>query len=100
MTFIIKWFNKKYGHKAKLWFTDTVSLLYETETTNVYEDFYMNEDMSDLYKYPHNSRFYDVKEYPDNSIFHDVKNKKVIGKMKHGTKGFSIVEFVALKSKM
>ena len=64
---------------------------------NKYPD---NSRFYDVKEYPDNLRFYDVKEYPDNSIFHDVKNKKVIGKMKHGTEGFSIVEFVALKSKM
>ena len=80
--------KQKYGHKAKLWFTDTDSLVYKTKTTDLYEDFYMNKDM------------FDFNGNPDNLRFYDVKNKKFIGKMKHETKGVSIVDFVGLKSKM
>ena len=37
----------KYNSCAKLLFTDTDSLAYETET-NVYEDFYKDKDVLDL----------------------------------------------------
>lgn len=59
----------RYGKKARLLFTDTDSLLYEIEVSNVYEDFYGNKDMFD--------------EYPDNVKFYDATNKNLIGKMKH-----------------
>ena len=59
----------RYGKKARLLFTDTDSLLYEIEVSNVYEDFYGNKDMFD--------------ESPDNVKFYDATNKNLIGKMKH-----------------
>ena len=40
--------KEKYGGKAKLVFTGTDSLVYEIDTNNVYEDFYMNEDIFDF----------------------------------------------------
>ena len=73
---------------ANLLFTDTDSLVYETKTEDVYEDFYKNKDLFDFSDYLLNSKFF----YP--------VNKKVIGKMKNEFKGKIISEFIGLKSKM
>ena len=69
-------------------FTDTDSLVDETETNDVYEDCYEDKDLFDFCDYPKDSKFFD-------SV-----NKKVIGKMKDEFKGKIISEFVGLKSKM
>ena len=73
---------------AKLWFTDTDSLVYEIKTEDVYEDFYLDKDL------------FDFRDYPLHSKFFDPVNKKVIGKMKDVFKGKIISEFAGLKSKM
>ena len=41
-----------YGRKAKVLFTDTDGLVYESETNDVYEDFYRSKKMFDFSKYP------------------------------------------------
>ena len=71
---------------AKLLFTDTDSLVYETKGENVYEDFYADKNL------------FDFSDYPVNSKFFDPENKKVIGKMKDEFKGQIISEFVGSKS--
>ena len=45
--FHYNYMKTKYKSCAKLLFTDTDSLAYETET-NVYEDFYKDKDVLDL----------------------------------------------------
>ena len=70
---------------AKLLFTDTGSLVYETKTEDGYEDFYQNKNL------------FDFSDYPK---FFDLANKEVIGKMKDEFKGKNNNEFVGLKSKM
>ena len=55
---------------AKLLLTDTDSLVYETKTEDVYEDFYKDKTL------------FDFSDYPLDSKFFDPANKKVIGKMK------------------
>ena len=83
-------------------FTDTGSLVYEIETSDVYEGFYEDKDLfgfSDILK---DSNFYEIKDLFDFSdILKDSKffDKKVIGKRKDGFKGKIISEFVGLKSK-
>ena len=71
---------------AKLFFTDTDNLVYETE--DVYEDFYQDKNLFDFIDYPLDSKFFDPA------------NKKVIGKMKDEFKGKKNNEFVGLKSRM
>lgn len=43
---------------------------------------------------------FDFSHYPKNSKFFDQINKLVTGKIKDEAKGFPVVEFVGLKSKM
>ena len=81
-----KYIKRKYD--AKLLFTDNDSLIYETKTEDVYEDFYENKSL------------FDFSDHPDDSKFFDPVNKKVIGEMKDEFKGKIIREFVGLKSKM
>ena len=63
-------------------FTDTDSLVYEIERDNVYEDFYVNNNL------------FDFSDYPEDSKFFDSVNKKVIGKMKDEVKRKKTSEFV------
>ena len=69
-------------------FADADSLVYETETEDVYQDFYKDKDL------------FDFSDYPQDSKFFDSVNKQVVGKMKDKSKGKIISAFVALNSKM
>ena len=77
-----------YGNNCKLLFTDADSLMYETKTEDVYEDFSNNKEMFDFSNYSTKSKYY------DNS------NELVVGKMKNETPGTAIEEFAGLKPKM
>ena len=84
-------FNYKYiksKFDAKLLFTDKDSLVYETKTKDIYEDFYGDKNL------------FDFSEYPLNLKFFDPLNKKVIRKMIDEFKRKKNNEFVGLKSKM
>ena len=74
--------------EAKLFFTDTYSLVYEIKTEDVYEDFFQDKNL------------FDFSDYPLHSKFFDPVNEKVIGKMKDEIKERKISEFAGLKSKM
>ena len=80
--FHYKQIQLKYGYGANLLFTDTDSLVYEIERDNVYEDFYVNNNL------------FDFSDYPEDSKFFDSVNKKVIGKMKDEVKRKKTSEFV------
>ena len=73
--FHCNYIKQKYDNKAKLLFADTYSLTYETETEDVYQDFWSDKEKCN------NSN------YPENSKFHDKSNKKVIGKFKDEAAG-------------
>ena len=86
--FHYNYIKQKYGSKAKLLFTDTDSLTYEIETSDVYQDFWNDKDK------------FDNSDYPEDSQYFDKTNKKVIGKFKDEAAGMPITEFVGLRSKM
>ena len=46
--FPYNYIKQKFGNKAKLWFRETDRLVYKIETTDMYEDFYINKDMPDF----------------------------------------------------
>ena len=69
-------------------FTDTDSLVYETKSENIYEEFFKWKNL------------FDFSNYYKDSIFYDDTNKKVIGKMKDEYGGVIIDQFIGLKSKM
>ena len=71
---------------AKLLFTDTESLVYETERDDVYEESYKDENL------------FVFSDYPKDSKFFNPANKKMIGKMKDEVKEKRISKFVGLKS--
>ena len=71
---------------AKLLFTDTESLVYETERDDVYEESYKDENL------------FVFSDYPKDSKFFNPANKKMIGKMKDEIKEKRISKFVGLKS--
>ena len=78
----------KRKYNANLLFTDTDSKVYETETNDVYEDFYEGK------------KLFDFSNNLKDSNFFDPVNKKVIGKMKDEFRRKIIIEFVGLKPKM
>ena len=80
--------KNNYKDKAKLLFTDTDSLTYETEAEDVHKDFWND-----------NNKF-DNSDYPENSPYFDKTNQKVIGKFKGEACGVPITEFVGWRSKM
>ena len=80
--------KQKYDSKAKLLFTDTDSLTYEIETSDVYQDFWNDKDK------------FDNSDYPQDSQYFNTTNKKVIGKFKDEAAGMPITVFVGLRSKM
>ena len=86
--FHYNYIKQKYNDNAKLLFTDTDSLTYEIETTDVYKDFWNDKNK------------FDSSDYPKDSKFYDEKNKKVIGKFKDEGAGLVIKEFIGLRSKM
>ena len=86
--FHYNYIKQKYGSKAKLLFTDTDSLTYEIETSDVYQDFWNDKDK------------FDNSDYPQDSQYFNTTNKKVIGKFKDEVAGIPITEFVGLRSKM
>ena len=53
--FHYKYIGTKYDNSPKLLFTDTYSLVYETKTDDVYEDFYENKNLFDFSDYPEDS---------------------------------------------
>ena len=67
-------------------FTDTESLVYETERDDVYEESYKDENL------------FVFSDYPKDSKFFNPANKKMIGKMKDEVKEKRISKFVGLKS--
>ena len=71
---------------AKFLFTDTESLVYETERDDVYEESYKDENL------------FVFSDYPKDSKFFNPANKKMIGKMKDEVKEKRISKFVGLKS--
>ena len=81
--FHYKHIKRKYN--AKLLFTDTDSLVYETESGDYYEDFEEDKNLFDFSNYTRDSKFFDLP------------NQKVIGKIKDEFKGKIISEFVELK---
>ena len=65
----------KTKHSSNLLFTDIESMIYETETNDVYEDFYKEKNL------------FDFSDYPQDSKFFDLTSKYFIGKMKDEFKG-------------
>jgi hypothetical protein len=79
---------KKYNTRAKLLMTDTDSLIYKVETSDVYADMLAKSDL------------FDTSDYPSNHFIYSVNNKKKLGMMKDEYCGKSIKEFVGLRPKM
>lgn len=79
-----------YGSNLKLCYTDTDSLLYSIEATDIYEDIRSNFQ-----------QYFDTSNYTENNQFNIVpRNKKVPGLFKDEMGGQLIVEFVGLRSKL
>ena len=71
---MLEYIGTKYDNFAKLLFTDTDSLVYETEADAVHKDFYEDKNLFDFSDYA-----------KDSKCFHSI-NKKVIGKIKDDRK--------------
>ena len=78
----------KYGEHVKLLMTDTDSLVYYIETSDVYADTMADADA------------YDMSEYPPNHLAFTTTNKKVLGKMKDEYNGRIVKKFVGLRPKL
>ena len=89
--FHYNYIKKKYGDKAKLFFTDTDSFMYEIETEDFYKD--ISADVKDRF---------DTSNYPPNhpSGIPVGFNKTVLGMMKDEAGGEIIDEFVGLRAKL
>ena len=86
--FYYDYIKNKYGNNSRLLFTDNNSLMYESKTEYVYEDFSNDKEMFDLSNCSTKSKYY------DNS------NKLVVNRMKDEAAGAAIEEFIGLKLKM
>ena len=80
--------KNKHGNNSRLLFTDTVSLMNDIKTQDVYEDLTKDIEMFDFSNYLTKSKYYDDS------------NKLVVGKMKDETGSVAIKEFFKLKPKM
>ena len=81
----LKIHGTKQDNSANLLITDTGSLVYETETDDICEDFYKNKNLLDF------------SDYLEDSKYFDPVNKNEIGKMNDKVKGKIISELVRLK---
>ena len=63
--------------KNELLFTDIDSLMYETETENVYKDIYKEKELFDFINYPKESNYY-------------ANTNNSVDKMKHKTGGVPV----------
>ena len=79
---------KRYGEKARLCFTDTDSLCYWVETSDVYADMLGDLDA------------FDTSDYPTSHPCYSAQNKKVLGKFKDECCSKAPLEFVGLRAKM
>ena len=89
--FHYNYINTKYGNMAKLLFTDTDSLAYETTTKDFYKD--INPDID---------KRFDTSDYPTNhpSGIKTGLNSKMLGLFRDEAGGKQIVEFVGLRAKL
>ena len=56
---ILLWlYQKKYGNKSRLLFTDNESLIYDTENENIYDDLSKNKETFDFSNYSAKSKYY------------------------------------------
>ena len=86
--FHYNYIKNKYGNNSRLLFTDTDSLMYETKTEDIYEDFSSDKEMFGFSNYSTKSKYYNDS------------NKLVVGKMKDETGGVAIEDILGLKPKM
>ena len=56
--FYYNYIKNKYGDIAEMLLTDTDSLMYNTETENIYEVFYEDKKLFDFSNYPKYSKCY------------------------------------------
>ena len=77
----------RYPNQLSLCFTDTDSLLYEVETSDIFRDMYNSINN------------YDFSDYPIDHPNYNTKNKKKIGKFKDELNGRALEEFIGLRPK-
>ena len=77
-----------FGENAKLLFTDTDSVCYNIQSTD------LHGDLKEI------SPYFDFSDYPSYHVLYSEANKKVVGKFKDECNGYPPVEFVGLRSKL
>ena len=80
----MRYIKNKYGNDSRLLLRDTDSLMYETKTEGIYDNFSNDKEMLDFSNYSTKSKYYDNL------------NKLVVGKMKEEIAGVAIKIFVRL----
>ena len=86
--FHYNYIKKKYGENSKLLLTDTDSLCYQIQTSDIYLD--MQNDL----------HLFDTSNYPQDHFLFSNMNKKVLGKFKDELAGSPALETIGLKAKM
>jgi hypothetical protein len=87
------------GEKSVLFFTDTDSFGYKIETEDIYKDMLDDHERFDFSGYPDNHPCFSSLT-PDQVKHMKQKNKKVLGKFKDELAGFSMREFIGIRSKV
>lgn len=85
--------KRYFGERLQLLYTDTDSLLYEIQSTDVYRELEQIQNTSD-------KPIFDFSNYDQNHFLHSNEYKRVPGLFKDECAGKPVAEFVGLRSKM
>ena len=88
--FFYRCLKKKFNERVKLLYMDTDSYFLLFETNDIIKEFSKQEI----------EEWFDTADYPNTHPWYTEKNKGVLGKFKDETKGYKILEFCGLASKM
>ena len=87
------------GERSVLFFTDTDSFGYKIQTEDIYKDMLENHELFYFSGYPDDHPCFSALT-PSEIEHIKLKNKKVLGKFKDELAGFSMREFIGIRSKV